>query len=114
MRFPKHQYVRSKELLENARKIPCQCCGADDGTVVAAHTNWGSGKGRGIKADDNMIASLCFVCHSELDQGSKRSKAERMALWFDAHCMTVQVLTIQGLWPKDVPYPKGFFTGEDK
>lgn len=42
------------------------------------------------------------------------SKPERMALWFDAHCMTVQVLTIYGLWPEDVPYPKGFFTGEDK
>lgn len=114
MKYPKHEYIRSKQLLENARKIPCQGCGADDGTVVAAHCNWGHGKGRGIKADDNMIASLCFACHSEIDQGSKMSKPERMALWFDAHCMTVQVLTIQGLWPKDVPYPKGFFTGEDK
>jgi hypothetical protein len=51
--FPKHNYIRSKKLLENARKIPCQHCLADDGTVVAAHTNWGGGKGRGIKADDN-------------------------------------------------------------
>ena len=58
MKYPKHQYVRSKALLEAAREIPCQWCGADDGTVVAAHTNWGAGKGRSNKADDNMIASL--------------------------------------------------------
>lgn len=108
MKYPKHQYVRSKALLEAARQIPCQCCGADDGTIVAAHTNWGEGKGRGIKADDNMIASLCFACHNELDQGSKLSKEERMAMWFDAHYLTVHLLCIQGLWPKDVSLPKGF------
>ena len=108
MMFPKHEYGRSKKLLENARLIPCQHCFADDGTVVAAHTNWGGGKGRGIKADDNLIASLCFNCHSLLDQGSKMSKAERMAMWFDAHYLTVHVLKIRGLWPNDVPLPKGF------
>lgn len=108
MMFPKHNYVRSKKLLENARLIPCQHCLADDGTVVAAHTNWGGGKGRSIKADDNMIASLCFNCHSQLDQGSKMSKAERMAMWFDAHCLTVHILKLRGLWPDDVPLPKGF------
>jgi hypothetical protein len=108
MMFPKHNYVRSKKLLENARLIPCQCCLANDGTIVAAHTNWGGGKGRGIKADDNMIASLCFQCHSQLDQGSKMSKSERMAMWFDAHYLTVHILRLRGLWPDDVPLPKGF------
>ena len=107
MMFPKHNYVRSKKLLENARLIPCQHCLADDGTVVAAHTNWGSGKGRSIKADDNMIASLCFQCHSLLDQGSKMTKAERMEMWADAHRLTVTILTMRGLWPDDVPLPKG-------
>ena len=108
LKFPKHEYIRSKRLLENARLIPCQHCGADDGTVVAAHTNWGGGKGRSIKADDNLIASLCYSCHSQLDQGSDLSKAERMAMWFDAHYLTVHALKIHGLWPDDVPLPKGF------
>ena len=103
--FPKHNYVRSKKLLENARKIPCQHCGADDGTVVAAHTNWGGGKGRGIKADDNLIASLCFNCHNQLDQGTTMTKAQRMVMWFDAHYLTVNALHILGLWPDDVPNP---------
>lgn len=105
MMFPKHKYIRSKKLLEAARQIPCQHCGADDGTVVAAHTNWGGGKGRGIKADDNLIASLCFTCHSQLDQGTSMTKSERMAMWFDAHYLTVNALHIRGLWPDDVPNP---------
>lgn len=106
MKYPKHQYVRSKALLEAAREIPCQWCGADDGTVVAAHTNWGAGKGRSIKADDNMIASLCFYCHTELDQGKYMNKMERMGMWQTAHERTVQLLNELGLWPKDVPQPK--------
>lgn len=108
MMFPKHNYVRSKKLLENARLIPCQCCLADDGTIVAAHTNWGGGKGRGIKADDNMIASLCYQCHSNLDQGAGMTKAERIEMWEDAHILTVTMLKMRGLWPDNVPLPKGF------
>jgi len=106
--FPKHKYIRSKKLLEAARKIPCQHCGADDGTVVAAHTNWGGGKGRGIKADDNLIASLCFNCHSQLDQGASMTKGERQQMWEDAHRLTVALLWRRGFWPSDIPLPKGF------
>lgn len=108
MKFPKHEYVRSKKLLEAARHIPCQHCGADDGTVVAAHTNWGGGKGRGIKADDNLIASLCFNCHADLDQGAGMSKIERQEMWEMAHVRTVCLLMQRNLWPDDVPLPKGF------
>ena len=108
MKFPKHEYIRSKKLLEAARQIPCQHCGADDGTVVAAHTNWGGGKGRGIKADDNLIASLCFNCHADLDQGSNLSRDERKTIWERAHLKTVYRLMLNNLWPDDVPLPKGF------
>jgi hypothetical protein len=103
MQYPKHKYIRSITLLRNAREIPCQHCGADDGTVVAAHTNFGGGKGRAIKADDNLIASLCFNCHAELDQGKNLTKDERQAMWVAAHIKTVYKLTRLGLWPKDVP-----------
>ena len=103
MRYPKHSYIRSNTLLRNARKIPCQHCGADDGTVVAAHTNYGGGKGRSIKADDNLIASLCFNCHAELDQGKNLTQEERQDMWVKAHIKTVKKLTGLGLWPSKVP-----------
>ena len=107
MKFPKHQYIRSQTLLRNAREIPCQHCGADDGTVVAAHTNWQGGKGRGIRADDNLISSLCYSCHMEIDQGSKLDKAQRQHIWLAAHKKTVGKLQALGLWPVDVPIPEG-------
>lgn len=101
----KHQYVRSKKLLEACREIPCQWCGIADGTVVAAHTNWGGGKGRSIKASDNLIAALCAEHHHEIDQGHTLSKAERIAMWQTAHERTVKELNRLGLWPANVPLP---------
>jgi hypothetical protein len=81
---------RNKKLLEVVRQSPCQNCGREDGTVVAAHSNLlRDGKGRGIKASDYRIAALCFKCHSELDQGSKMSREERKELWEEAHRATV-------------------------
>lgn len=103
MRFPKHNYIRSQELMRNAREIPCQHCGIDDGTVVGAHTNWGGGKGRGIKASDNLIASLCFQCHTELDQGKTLNKEQKQEMWQKAHIKTVDKLVKLGLWPDNVP-----------
>ena len=81
---------RNKKLLEIVRQSPCQHCGAQDGTVVAAHSNaLRDGKGRGIKASDYRIAALCFRCHYEIDQGSKLSRLERTELWEDAHRATI-------------------------
>jgi hypothetical protein len=88
---------RSKKLLEVVRQSPCQCCGAEDGTVVAAHSNQlRDGKGRGIKASDFRIAALCFRCHSELDQGSKMTKQERVDMWEEAHRRTISWLFESG------------------
>ena len=65
-------------------------CGAEDGTVIAAHSNWlRHGKGKGIKANDYRIAAMCFRCHMELDQGSKMSKDERRLMWEEAHRKTI-------------------------
>jgi hypothetical protein len=81
---------RNKTLLEVVRGSPCQLCGAEDGTVVAAHSNQQrDGKGTGIKAHDYRIAALCFSCHMELDQGSKMSKEDRQDIWEMAHRKTV-------------------------
>jgi hypothetical protein len=81
---------RNKKLLEILRKSPCQECGREDGTVVAAHSNQlRDGKGRGIKADDYRVAALCYSCHMELDQGKLLSKAERVEIWEEAHRKTI-------------------------
>jgi hypothetical protein len=88
---------RNKKLLEIARNFPCQHCGIDDNTVVAAHSNQlRDGKGKGIKASDFRIASLCFTCHMELDQGKNLSKAERVEMWEEAHRKTIGLLFDNG------------------
>ncbi len=73
--------------------------------VQAAHTNWGGGKGRGIKADDNLVAALCLKCHFEVDQGKDLTKDERQLMWYLAHNLTVAKLCEQGKWPADIPVP---------
>ena len=104
--FPKQVYVRSKPLLEACRKIACQHCNADDGTVCAAHSNWSQqGKGKSLKASDVFVASLCHACHMALDQGRLTTKAQRQQAWWSAHCSTVRELTERGLWPKGVVVP---------
>lgn len=81
---------RNMRLLEVVRQSPCQHCGAQDGTVVAAHSNQlRDGKGRGLKAHDYRIAALCFTCHTELDQGKNLSKEQRVQMWEEAHRKTV-------------------------
>jgi len=88
---------RNKRLLETARKLPCCHCGREDGTVVAAHSNQlRDGKGKGIKSSDFRIASLCFACHSELDQGKNLSKQERIEMWEEAHRKTIGLLFENG------------------
>lgn len=81
---------RNKHLLEVVREAPCQLCGCQDGTVVAAHSNQlRDGKGRGIKAHDYRIAALCFRCHSGLDQGREGSREERVQKFEEAHRNTI-------------------------
>ena len=89
---------RNKSLLEAVRESPCQICGVEDGTVVAAHSNQlRDGKGRGLKAHDFRIAALCYRCHHEIDQGSKMSKEERLNAWDEAHRATVGWLFLNDL-----------------
>lgn len=102
----KTTYIRSKALREAYRLIPCQACDAQDGTVVCAHANesW-AGKGMSIKACDTRGASLCFRCHSRLDQGSDMTRDERRAFWLAAHIKTIPALVAAGHWPKGIPTP---------
>jgi hypothetical protein len=89
----KFQYIRSDKLMKLYRTIPCQRCGADDGTVCGAHSNQSEhGKGRGIKASDEFCASLCSDCHFWLDFG-QALRASKQAVWQLAHENTVKALT---------------------
>lgn len=102
----KFEYVRSPALLKACRQIACQNCRREDGTVVAAHSNWAQhGKGKSIKASDVFVAALCFTCHSMLDQGSTLSREQRQELWTAAWVKTVAELVRRGLWPQGVPIP---------
>jgi hypothetical protein len=67
---PKYKPYRNKKILEFAKGKPCQNCGKQDGTVVAAHSNLMSdGKGTGKKSDDCFTAYLCAECHGLYDRG---------------------------------------------
>jgi len=81
---------RNKKLLEIVRESPCQICGAQDGTVVAAHSNQQKdGKGMGLKAHDYRIAALCYTCHAKIDQGYEWSKDAKFKAWDEAHRRTI-------------------------
>jgi len=58
---------RSDKLPKACRALPFVICGAEDGTVVAAHSNYG--KGMGIKSSDATVMALCYRCHTAHDQG---------------------------------------------
>jgi hypothetical protein len=110
---PKRVYVRSQELREAYRLLPCQFdtdeggrCGAMDGTVCCVHSNWQvHGKGGRIKADDNRAASGCARCHAKLDQGGAWDEATKQRRWWQAHVRSVLQLLHLKLWPADVPVP---------
>ncbi len=99
----KYPYVRDKRILEFCRTLPCQSCGIDNGTIVAAHSNQSiHGKGRGIKASDQYVAALCYECHYEVDQGRLCRQTKQM-IWNEAHERTKRLLQLEGLWPNEQP-----------
>ncbi len=89
---------RNKKLLDGAKDAPCQSCGYQDGTVVAAHSNQQrDGKGMGIKAHDFRIAYLCSTCHTNIDQGKDLSRQDRQELWEAAHRKTIAYIFSTGI-----------------
>lgn len=82
---------RNARILAAAKDVPaCMDCGrANDGTVVAAHSNQGrDGKGMGIKAADYRVAYLCQASHRSIDQGGE-SREVRQGRWEAAHRRTI-------------------------
>ena len=63
MTFKPNKY-RNKKLTQSAKNERCVSCGANDGTIVWAHSNSQKhGKGMGTKAHDLFGAYLCHECH---------------------------------------------------
>lgn len=90
---------RNKKLLASANGAPCQFCGLQDGSVVAAHSNQQrDGKGVGLKASDYRIAYLCHGCHDAVDgRRGKFNKDERREIWEIAHRSTIGYLFENGI-----------------
>jgi hypothetical protein len=61
---------RNKKLTKSAKHESCVSCGANDSTIVWAHSNSQKhGKGMGMKAHDLFGAYLCHKCHTNYDSG---------------------------------------------
>lgn len=89
---------RNEKMLRACRELPCQSCGSEDGTVVAAHSNQQrDGNGIGTKAADYRVAALCSRCHQAIDQGARLSKEARRDLWEEAHRKTIGELFERGI-----------------
>ena len=43
----------------------CESCGAQDGTVIAAHVRFGTDGGTGMKPSDYYTVALCARCHAD-------------------------------------------------
>lgn len=72
--------MRSPKRLAEIRKLPCVRCGNPNSQ--AAHSNSAKhGKGRGIKASDAFVISLCFKCHAAFDRFELGNRAESEAMF---------------------------------
>ena len=86
---------RNPKLIKLLRELPCQCCGRLSESVCAAHRN--EGKGMGMKVSDALVAALCHICHTELDNGKTLSREDRRAMWNRAYIGTMQYLLEHGM-----------------
>ena len=95
--IPKNIPVRNRALLDLAHRlnqctlnIPGVCTGYSVEGLEPAHSNWAEdGKGKSLKAHDNLHAAACHACHAELDQGNKLSREERQWYWNRGHKQTM-------------------------
>ena len=70
-------------------------CGANDGTIVGAHRNMG--KGMALKVRDALVASLCYKCHHEYDNGINLNREQKRELWDKAYINTMQYMIENGI-----------------
>ena len=72
--------MRDAKRLAAVRLLPCVKCGNPHSQ--AAHSNSAKhGKGRGIKASDAFVISLCAICHAAFDRVELGNRAESEAMF---------------------------------
>ena len=72
--------MRSPKRLAEIRKLPCVRCGNPNSQ--AAHSNSSrDGKGRGIKASDAFVISLCATCHAAFDRFELGNREQSEAMF---------------------------------
>lgn len=57
--------VKDEKHLANVRQMPCCCCGAPSPSQPH-HLRRAPGTGMGLKAGDNWVIPLCYLCHDEI------------------------------------------------
>lgn len=101
----KFHYTNPK-IHKHAEGQVCQCCGADDGTIVAAHCNQQEhGRGAFLQAHDLFLAYLCSKCHYWLDYGKGTSpcglyqdtRQDKKEMFAQAMCKTLLILVRDGV-----------------
>ena len=91
--------LKSKRITDDARDMPCQSCGVNDGTVINAHCNDMEFRGMGMKCDDALSAWCCGTCHSLIDgQSGNLTLDEKRQMWDRAFKRTVRMRFRLGLW----------------
>lgn len=96
----KRKPLRLPKLLKAANGAPCMSCGAQDGTVVAAHgPKTELDGGMGLKPSDCYSAYLCHACHDYVDGRTKRYPGEETpkSVWRRAYYATVRYWFAQGV-----------------
>lgn len=68
-----------RAFLNTFRDLPCEACGAMDGTIVGAHCNMDHGSAGGKYW--GAVAALCFDCHYAADQRGGGSREEALKIW---------------------------------
>lgn len=100
MALNKRESYKSRKLLNNIAKLPCVRCGRDDGTVVAAHYCGPLqnllGKGMGTKVTDAAAASLCYQCHTHMDQYKDGNTVDRSEEFLYLVVITHELLLKEG------------------
>lgn len=94
MSWVKSETFRDKRWLKAVSELPCALCGRE-GMTQAAHRN--EMKGMGLKTDDSAVAALCFVCHTELDNGRDMTRDKRRSEMDRAIVHTLIALTRAGV-----------------
>ena len=93
---------RSPALLAAVRRLPCMCCNRQGRTQPAHSNQLRFGKGKGIKASDAAIMTLCTGtaaagCHEKHDQGGVRTKLEWWAFEYLLIAKTLMQLIRRGV-----------------